>query len=213
MVVAREHGRHAMRGTGGEDAFVIGCDHAPRGAAAAGALCHAHDHGKPCNVGQGLPGRRLEDRRAGIRTVKGAEDMVRAGVRRRRGAAQVMGKISPRSRRRPACGPRFPAARECRRAPVGQARAARDQFLVLAVKAQRAFGDGADQQFEKFGVHGGSCVLKGKGGPWQPAETEMIVRRGRGAVPAAAHPAAPRNPPAAAIAAQPPRPGDGCATA
>ena len=37
---------------------------------------------------------------------------------------------------------------------VGQARAARHQLLAFAVVSQRAFGDGADQQFEQFRVHG-----------------------------------------------------------
>ncbi|MPN30872.1 hypothetical protein SDC9_178343 [bioreactor metagenome] len=38
---------------------------------------------------------------------------------------------------------------------IGQAGTARDQFLALAVIGQRTFGDGADQQFKQFGIHGG----------------------------------------------------------
>ena len=44
---------------------------------------------------------------------------------------------------------------------VGQPRAARDEFLSLAVIRQRAFGDGADQQFKQFGVHGEGAFREG----------------------------------------------------
>ena len=45
---------------------------------------------------------------------------------------------------------------------VGQPRAARDEFLCLAVIGQGAFGDGADQQFKQFGIHGARLARRNR---------------------------------------------------
>lgn len=37
---------------------------------------------------------------------------------------------------------------------VGQAGAAADELAFIAIQRERALGDGADEQFEEFGVHG-----------------------------------------------------------
>ena len=83
----------------------------------------------------------LDAMRAGISTVKGC-------------GLQGHGALTAPVPRRSGCGLRSPAAPGFRRAPGRPAARCADEFLSLAVVRQRAFGDGADQQFKQFRVHG-----------------------------------------------------------
>ena len=105
----------------------------------------------------GLPGRRVEASRAGMRTREAhAGSAVRPAA-----CARAAAPVPRRSR----CAPRPPASPECRRGPGRRgARCARPVPGCSRSQVQRALGDRADQQLKQSGVHGAMIASRRAGG-------------------------------------------------
>src|SRR5437773_8322018 len=99
--------------------------------------------GFPAMSASGLPGRRVDAQRAGIRTVNIVEE------RFTRSFLQLFAFL-----RRELARLLLEHHRNAIANRIGQSRRLGDQFLPVAVVDQRSFGDRADEHLKQLGIHG-----------------------------------------------------------